>query len=71
MNSRWPEIGELSLDHLELVSLAVAIATAIALPTAVLLSRRASLRRWVVGFPPTWRRPSPAWRSSDFCCPFP
>jgi osmoprotectant transport system permease protein len=50
MNGRAAEIAALSLEHLELVSLAVAIAAVIALPAAVALSRRAPLRRWVVGF---------------------
>ena len=50
MNSRASEIFDLSLDHLQLVSISVAIAAAIALPAAVLLSRQTSLRRWVVGF---------------------
>jgi osmoprotectant transport system permease protein len=44
------EIAALSLDHLQLVSLAIAIAAVVALPSAVLLSRHARLRPWVVGF---------------------
>jgi osmoprotectant transport system permease protein len=44
------EIAALTLDHLQLVSLAIAIAAVVALPSAVLLSRHAGLRRWVVGF---------------------
>jgi osmoprotectant transport system permease protein len=39
----------LSLEHLELVLITIAISCAIALPAAVLLSRRASARRWVLG----------------------
>ena len=50
MNGRAYEIGALALEHLQLVALAVGIAASIALPAAVLLSRRAALRRWVVGF---------------------
>jgi osmoprotectant transport system permease protein len=51
MNRRLAsEILFLSLEHLELVGITIAIATAIALPTAVLLSRRAGARRWVLGF---------------------
>jgi osmoprotectant transport system permease protein len=50
MYSRAPEIFDLSLEHLQLVTLSVAIAAAIALPAAVVLTRQAALRRWVVGF---------------------
>jgi len=44
------EILTLSLEHLELVVIAIAIAAAIGLPGAVLLARRATARRWAVGF---------------------
>jgi osmoprotectant transport system permease protein len=51
MNSRLAsEIFSLSLDHLELVAISIAIASAVALPSAVILARRARTRRWVVGF---------------------
>ncbi len=50
MNGRASEIAALTLEHLQLVALSVAIAAAIALPAAVLLSRRAAWRPWVVGF---------------------
>jgi len=51
MNARRAsEIFALTLDHLQLVSVSVMIAGAIALPAAVALSRQAALRRWVVGF---------------------
>jgi len=51
MNARRAfEIVMLSLDHLQLVAVSIAIAAAVALPAAVLLSRQAGLRRWVVGF---------------------
>jgi osmoprotectant transport system permease protein len=51
MNGRlWSEIAALSLDHLQLVASAIAIAAVVAWPAAVLLSRRAALRRWVIGF---------------------
>ena len=51
MNSRLlSEILQLSLEHLQLVLLTIAIAAAIALPGAVLLARRASMRRWALGF---------------------
>jgi len=50
MSGRASEIASLSLEHLEVVALAVAIAAVIALPAAVMLARRAAWRRWVVGF---------------------
>jgi osmoprotectant transport system permease protein len=45
-----PEILSLSLQHLRLVGIAIAIAAGLALPTAVLLARRQAARRWVLGF---------------------
>ncbi len=51
MNGRLAsEILSLSLEHLELVAITIAIAAAVALPGAVLLAGRARLRRWAVGF---------------------
>ena len=44
------EIASLSLEHLELVLIALAIAAAIGLPAAILLTRRAGSRRWIMGF---------------------
>jgi osmoprotectant transport system permease protein len=44
------EIVDLTLEHLVLVGVAMSIATAIAIPVGVLLTRRAPLRRWVLGF---------------------
>jgi osmoprotectant transport system permease protein len=44
------EIASLSLDHLVLVLIAIAIAVTVGLPTAVMLSRRAGARRWVLRF---------------------
>jgi osmoprotectant transport system permease protein len=44
------EIASLSLDHLELVLITITIAAAWGLPAAVILSRRAGARRWVLGF---------------------
>ena len=44
------EIVFLSLDHIELVLITIAIAAAAGLPTAVVLARRALARRWVLGF---------------------
>ncbi|MBA3753691.1 MAG: ABC transporter permease [Nitrospira sp.] len=44
------DIFDLTLEHLFLVSLSMAIAAAIAIPAGILLTRRAFLRRWVLGF---------------------
>ena len=46
---RPAEIATLSAEHLWLVFVAVAVALAIAAPSAVLLTRRARLRRWTLG----------------------
>jgi len=43
------EILSLSLEHLQLVLITIAVASAIGLPGAVVLSRRAGARRWVLG----------------------
>jgi osmoprotectant transport system permease protein len=51
MNSRLAsDIVTLSLEHLRLVGIAIAIACAVALPAAVWLARRPTARRWVLGF---------------------
>jgi osmoprotectant transport system permease protein len=51
MNGRLAsEIAALSIEHLQLVGLSIAIAAAVAMPAAVLLTRHAGARRWVVGF---------------------
>jgi osmoprotectant transport system permease protein len=51
MNGRLAsEIVTLSLEHLELVAITIAIAAAAALPGAVLLAKHARTRRWVMGF---------------------
>jgi osmoprotectant transport system permease protein len=44
------EILALSLEHLELVLIAVLVAAAVALPGAVMLARRPGIRRWAMGF---------------------
>jgi osmoprotectant transport system permease protein len=44
------EIVRLTLEHLLLVSVSVSIAIAVAIPVGVILTRRVSLRRWVLGF---------------------
>jgi len=44
------ELLELTLEHVGLVSVAMAIATVMAIPAGILLTRREALRRWVLGF---------------------
>ena len=44
------EIGALTIEHLELVLVAMCIAAAISIPTGILITRRAPMRRWVLGF---------------------
>ncbi len=41
---------DLTLEHLFLVSLSMAIAAAIAIPAGILLTRRTFLQRWMLGF---------------------
>jgi osmoprotectant transport system permease protein len=44
------DIMQLSLEHLQLVLIAVVIAAAVGLPGGVLLARKKSARRWLLGF---------------------
>jgi osmoprotectant transport system permease protein len=44
------DILDLTLEHLFLVSLSIAIAAALAIPAGILLTRRTVLQRWVLGF---------------------
>jgi osmoprotectant transport system permease protein len=44
------DILDLTLEHLFLVSLAMGIAAALAIPAGILLTRRTFLQRWVLGF---------------------
>ncbi len=44
------EIGELVLEHLTLVVIAMLIALAIGIPAGILLTRRPAWRAWVLGF---------------------
>lgn len=44
------EIVDLTVDHIILVAVAMAIAIAISVPTGILLTRRAGMRPWVLGF---------------------
>ncbi len=46
----WSEIADLSLEHVELVAIAIVVAAGIGLPAAVALARRAGARRWALGF---------------------
>jgi osmoprotectant transport system permease protein len=45
----WSEIGELTLEHLYLVTVAIVLAAAVAIPVAILLTRRERWRRFAVG----------------------
>lgn len=44
------DILDLTLEHLFLVSLSMAIAAALAIPTGILLTRHIFLQRWLLGF---------------------
>ena len=44
------EIVSLSLEHLWLVLIAIGVAALLAVPAAIALTRRAGLRRWMLGF---------------------
>ena len=44
------EIVDLTGEHLVLVGVSMAIAIALAMPAGILLTRRAPLQRWVIGF---------------------
>jgi len=44
------DILDLTLEHLFLVSVAISIAAALAIPAGILLTRRMFLQRWVLGF---------------------
>ena len=44
------DILDLTLEHLFLVSVAMGIAAALAIPAGILLTRRTFLQRWVLGF---------------------
>ncbi len=49
-SSLTSELLSLSLEHLQLVAIAMLLAAAIAIPAAIELTRFAAWRRWVVGF---------------------
>ena len=44
------EIIDLTVEHFVLVGVSMAIAIAVAIPAGILLTRRAPLQRWVIGF---------------------
>ena len=44
------EMVNLTLEHLVLVGIAMAFATALAIPGGILLARRVAAQRWVLGF---------------------
>jgi osmoprotectant transport system permease protein len=44
------ELASLTLEHVELVLIAVLIAAALSIPTGIVLTRRAGMRRWVLAF---------------------
>jgi osmoprotectant transport system permease protein len=44
------EIVDLTLEHLYLVGLSIAVAGAVAIPAGILLTRRTVLQTWVLGF---------------------
>ncbi len=45
----WAEVLQLTLEHLTLVAVAMAIAVLIGVPLGIALTRRLGLRRWVLG----------------------
>ncbi len=44
------DIADLTVEHLVLVGVSMGIAIALAIPAGILLTRRALLQRWVIGF---------------------
>ncbi|HUJ23632.1 MAG TPA: ABC transporter permease [Bryobacteraceae bacterium] len=44
------EMAALTLEHIELVLVAICLAAAISIPAGILLTRRAGMRPWVLGF---------------------
>ena len=44
------EIVQLTLEHLTLVLISVAVAIAAAVPAGILITRRAAWRPWLLGF---------------------
>ncbi len=50
MNSLWPQIGRLTLEHLWMTGIAMLFAVAIAVPTGIWIADRPRTARWVIGF---------------------
>ncbi|MCU0228971.1 MAG: ABC transporter permease [Bryobacterales bacterium] len=50
MNLPWADIGRLTVEHLQLVGMAMSAALVVALPLGVWMSREARLRPWALGF---------------------
>ena len=48
--SLLPELVDLTMEHVVLVLVSMTIAAAVAIPGGILLTRRATLRRWSLGF---------------------
>jgi osmoprotectant transport system permease protein len=46
----WNDIIDLTIEHLVLVAIAMSIAIAVSVPAGILLTRRAGMRPWVLGF---------------------
>jgi osmoprotectant transport system permease protein len=46
----WREVLDLTLEHVSMTLISVAIATAIGVSLGIALTRHAGLRRWVLGF---------------------
>jgi osmoprotectant transport system permease protein len=46
----WQDIVQLTSEHFVLVLISMAIALAIGIPVGILLTRRAALRGWILGF---------------------
>ena len=66
----WNEIVELTVEHVVLVATSMAIATAVALPAGILLTRRAPLQQWVMGFA-SIMQPVPSLALFGFLIPVP
>ncbi len=49
MLRHWREVLQLTVEHLGLVAISMALATLIGIPLGITLTRRAALKRWVMG----------------------
>lgn len=50
MPTLWAELFALTVEHLVLVALSMAIAAGLAIPAGILLTRRPRFRQWFLGF---------------------